>query len=96
MTGVVGLVGLEARGLVVRSRDPDDRRRHRLTITGGGKEVLDWCQATIARVTDDVFVDLSAEERCTLHRLTLRALGQPAAVADLHLGTPIRGAAASR
>jgi DNA-binding MarR family transcriptional regulator len=34
------LAGLEARGLVVRSPDPDDGRRVLLSVTGAGQQVL--------------------------------------------------------
>jgi DNA-binding MarR family transcriptional regulator len=74
---------LERRHHVVRTRDPDDRRRHRLTITASGQKALRRCEAILADATDDVFANLSDDERRTLHRLTLRALGQPDEILEL-------------
>lgn len=74
---------LEARGQVERTRDPRDRRRYQLILTTRGRKALDRCHAILAAVTNDVFAALSPDERRTLHRLTLRALDQPAEIADL-------------
>jgi DNA-binding MarR family transcriptional regulator len=73
---------LEARGHVKRSRDPDDRRRYQLSLTSRGRTAHKRCDQILAATTDDVFSELSTEERRSLHRLVLRALGQPAAIAD--------------
>lgn len=67
---------LEGRGHVIRVRDPDDRRRYRLTLTPGGTKSLRCCENILAASTDDVFANLSGDERRTLHRLTLRALDE--------------------
>jgi hypothetical protein len=40
-------------------------------------------RAILADATDDVFANLSADDRRTLHRLTLRALGHPDHVLDM-------------
>lgn len=69
---------LEARGHVVRRRDPGDRRRNLLAITTTGRTALRRCDDILADVTDDVFSALSPEDQRTLHRLTLQALGHPA------------------
>jgi DNA-binding MarR family transcriptional regulator len=74
---------LESRGDVTRVRAPGDRRRYQLTITPQGREALTRCDEILAAVTDEVFSELSPDERRTLHRLTLRALGQPEKFADL-------------
>lgn len=74
---------LEGRGHVERSHHPTDRRRHLLTITPRGHRALRRCDAILTDVTDDVFAALSPDERRNLHRLTLRALGQPEEIADL-------------
>jgi DNA-binding MarR family transcriptional regulator len=65
---------LEARGNVLRGRDPHDRRRHRLTLTPAGSKALHRCEEILAAATDVVFAHLTADERRTFHRLTLRAL----------------------
>ncbi len=44
---------------------------------------LHRCDAILAAATDDVFANLTADERRTFHRLTLRALGQPERVLDV-------------
>jgi MarR family transcriptional regulator, lower aerobic nicotinate degradation pathway regulator len=69
--------GLEGRGHVLRGRDPHDRRRYRLTLTASGRTALQRCEEILAAATDDVFANLSGDERRSLHRLTLRALGEP-------------------
>lgn len=74
---------LEGRGHVRRTRDRGDRRRYRLTLTASGTQALRRCDAILADATDDVFANLSADDRRTLHRLTLRALGHPDHVLDM-------------
>lgn len=81
---------LEARGHVVRTRDPRDRRRYLLPVTPSGRKALSRCDAILAEVTDEVFSALSPDERRSLHRLVLRALGQPEEIADLR--APTQGA----
>jgi MarR family transcriptional regulator, lower aerobic nicotinate degradation pathway regulator len=78
---------LEARGQVKRTRDPKDRRRYRLSLTSRGQTARKRCDRILAPTTDEVFSELSSKERRTLHRLILRALGQPTAIAD-ELDTP--------
>jgi DNA-binding MarR family transcriptional regulator len=73
---------LEQLGQVVRDRDPADRRRHMLTLTPAGRSALALGERVIARVTDDLLSNLSGTERRTLHRLALRALGEPPDLAD--------------
>jgi DNA-binding MarR family transcriptional regulator len=74
---------LEGRGHVERTRDLEDRRRYQLTLTPRGKKAVGRCDAILAAVTDEVLAALSPDERRTLHRLTLRALGYPAENPDL-------------
>jgi DNA-binding MarR family transcriptional regulator len=73
---------LEARGHVKRTRDPKDRRRYQLRLTGRGQKARKRCDQILAATTDEVFSELSSEERRSLRRLVLRALGHPAAIAD--------------
>jgi DNA-binding MarR family transcriptional regulator len=68
---------LEEAGMVVRDRDPADRRRHRLTLTPSGRRALERGERVIDSVTQDALSRLSEAERNTLHSLALRALGQP-------------------
>jgi MarR family transcriptional regulator, lower aerobic nicotinate degradation pathway regulator len=73
---------LEALDQVVRGRDTVDRRRHILSLTAKGRRALGRGEEIADRVTNDVLAGLSAEERSTLHRLTLKALGEPTDIAD--------------
>ena len=65
---------LESRGNVVRARDPHDRRRYRLTLTPRGTKAVRRCEQILAAATDDVFANLAADQRRTLHQLAVRAL----------------------
>lgn len=73
---------LEGRGRVVRARDPHDRRRHRLTLTPAGATALNRCDEIVRTATDDLFTNLSADERRTLHQLSLRAMDEPEDIAN--------------
>lgn len=73
---------LEELGQVVRDRDVVDRRRHLLMLTPAGRAALRRGEQVIERITDEALSSLSETERRTLHRLTLRALGEPADVVD--------------
>jgi len=65
---------LEAEGLVTRSRDLQDRRRYRLSITTKGRRRRAEVDAEIEAATDKVLANLSATERETLARLARKAL----------------------
>jgi MarR family transcriptional regulator, lower aerobic nicotinate degradation pathway regulator len=67
---------LEALGRVERRPDLADRRRHVLSLTANGTRALREADQTLEGLTAEIFVNLSAAERQTLHRLTLKALGQ--------------------
>jgi DNA-binding MarR family transcriptional regulator len=66
---------LEARGLVERAPDPDDRRAVRLRATAAGRAIRD--EVAVARAADAqaFFGRLAGEDRATLARL-LRELAQ--------------------
>jgi len=59
-----------------------DRRRHVLSLTAKGRRASQESEQTAQQVTDRVLSRLTADERRTLHRLTLRALGEPEDTAD--------------
>jgi DNA-binding MarR family transcriptional regulator len=70
---LVGILdNLEDRGLLVRQRDPDDRRRHVVTLTAQGKRQLVKLRMTIDRFEDELFTPLDPGSRATLHELLLR------------------------
>ena len=71
-TIVLLLDDLEAKALVIRRRDPSDRRAHLVTLTDAGREVLARSIEAARRTNDEVFAPLSADERVQLHSLLSR------------------------
>jgi DNA-binding MarR family transcriptional regulator len=65
---------LEERGFLTRTRDPSDRRRHRVELTAQGLEALEQAERAQDAIEDQVLGALSAEERATLRNLLARAL----------------------
>src|SRR5262249_44086159 len=63
--------GLEELQLIERKRDPEDRRRHLVSLTAEGKKRLKELRAVVKRVDDDVFAPLDAGQRKTLCDLLL-------------------------
>src|SRR3984893_22845 len=84
-SNVVGLLNeLEERGLIVRRRDPADRRRHIVELSRLGVKELAAAYDLVSLVEDDVLGALSAGERVTLYRLLQQALNgeSPSCTAD--------------
>jgi MarR family transcriptional regulator, lower aerobic nicotinate degradation pathway regulator len=77
---LVGLLDeLEEQELIERKRSPDDRRRHLVRITTGGKRTLGKFRELNKRLEDEFLAPLDAEQREALHELllTLAALHEP-------------------
>jgi DNA-binding MarR family transcriptional regulator len=65
---------LEDCGHLVRRRDSEDRRRHRVYITETGRQALQHAARVQEDIENDVLQALDADERDTLRQLLTRAL----------------------
>jgi DNA-binding MarR family transcriptional regulator len=64
---------LEDLGYIERRRDPADRRRHVVELTGEGRTALERAERAQDSLGDEIFAALSDEERATLRSLLSRA-----------------------
>jgi DNA-binding MarR family transcriptional regulator len=70
---LVGLLNdLEDEGLIVRRRDPSDRRRHIVELSKEGRAQVAAADRAIAKVEERLFVGLGDEERAQLRRTLAR------------------------
>ncbi len=82
-TKLVGLLNdLEGKGLVVRRRDPVDRRRHIVENSRAGVARVDAALAAAAAVEDELLAALDAEQRAQLRELLVLAADATAAEQD--------------
>ena len=66
------LDSLEQRGMVVRQRDPLDRRRHVVSITDAGRTELARIRAIVRQLEEEFFAPLDAASREALHPLLVQ------------------------
>jgi DNA-binding MarR family transcriptional regulator len=62
---------LEERRLVERQRDPDDRRRHAVSLTSEGKRELVKLRKLVKRIEEAVLEPLEQRSRDSLHKALL-------------------------
>jgi DNA-binding MarR family transcriptional regulator len=82
---------LEERGHLVRLRDSEDRRRHRVHITPTGRDALEHAKQAMQEVENQVLRALDSDERATLLELlgrALREVDRPAEETHLPALTP--------
>jgi DNA-binding MarR family transcriptional regulator len=78
---VLLLNGLEEGGLIERTRDPADRRRHIVVMTPKGRKALERAERQFETLQDQVLGNLDAEERDELRELLAKAVeGQSLAI----------------
>jgi DNA-binding MarR family transcriptional regulator len=71
---VLLLNDLERDGLVVRKRDPEDRRRHVVELTATGLEVLHEAETSMSEVEDSLLAALDEDQRKQFRALLHQSL----------------------
>lgn len=65
---------LETGGMVIRRRDPEDRRRHVVEVTETGLDVLGQIEASMLAIEDELLAALGEEQRAQFRELLHQAL----------------------
>lgn len=71
MSDLVG--ALERRGLITRSPDPASRRRHVISLTDDGRDLLALHATAVEELEDEMLRDFTAGERAVFRDLLNRA-----------------------
>jgi DNA-binding MarR family transcriptional regulator len=72
---LVGLIDdLEARGFAERRRNPEDRRRHLIHVTDGGRAAVEQSRTLLGAAEDGFFAALDADQRDVLRDASERLL----------------------
>jgi len=73
---LVGILDdLEEQGLIVRRRDPNDRRRHVVTMTPAGKRTLAKRRAIMEQIEENFLAPLDTKSRAKLNDLLVKLAG---------------------
>jgi DNA-binding MarR family transcriptional regulator len=90
---VLVLNEMEAAGLVIRRRDPSDRRRHVVEVTEAGVQSLQQTVEGLQAIQDQVLAALSPEQREQFHALLHQALHGPGGVLEQSRGASVAASA---
>jgi DNA-binding MarR family transcriptional regulator len=74
---------LEADRLIVRPRDPADRRRHLVELTGAGRHQLARARSAVEADEQELLAPLTETEREQLHRALDRLAGHACSVSGV-------------
>jgi MarR family transcriptional regulator, lower aerobic nicotinate degradation pathway regulator len=86
-SNLVGLLdALEAQGLILRPRDPADRRRHVVGLTPSGQRRLGRAKRAVEEAELDLLAPLTDGERRELHGLLDRLAGHACTIAAARRG----------
>ena len=69
------LDGLEDRDLILRTRDPQDRRKHQLTMTPKGRKTLSHAKRIASRVHKEFLSPLTEEQWIVLQEALSKLIG---------------------
>jgi len=88
---LVGILNdLEAEGLVVRRRDPDDRRRHIVELAPKGETRLEATECVVDAIEERMLASLTDEQREQLAHL-LSIVADTSGLPDAFADEPISG-----